>query len=646
MPKPKTTISNHYEEAAAIHTILEGTATETGEKFFAALVKNLAIVLDIHTALITEYDSTKKELHTLASWINGEWQYDSIYHIAGTPCAPVIENADLVHFPDNLQSMFPDNSIIKKSNLTSYMGVPLKDVNGVVLGHLAVMDDEPMQEEPTGLALFQIFAARAAAELQRIHAEQLIFEREAKLARLINSTMDAIVELDNDLNISLVNPAAEKMLGKTSDDLINKNFSDFIFDVSQIKLTQLIDELDKKPEGERYGWIPGGLKIVCSNDGMFQTEATLAKSELDKHPFYTLILRNLNDKIQSEKKIQSLIEETQYLKQEILELHHFDEIIGKSTAIQRVLHDVKQVAETNSTVIILGETGTGKELIARAVHNSSRRKDKPLIKVNCAAIPATLIESEFFGHEQGAFTGATKKRDGRFALADGGSIFLDEVGELPIDLQSKLLRVLQEGEFEPVGSSKTKKVNVRILAATNRDLYESVQQGEFREDLYYRLNVFPIEIPPLRDRDNDIVLLATAFMNRFAKEMGRKIEPLTEHCVQRLKSYDWPGNVRELENVIERSVITAKYGRLNLGRSIPMVANRPATRVSNNLESSNKIDRVLTGKELEELEKKNLLLALSTTNWRVSGDSGAANLLGVNPSTLNSRIKTLGIDRP
>ncbi len=645
MAKPKKTISNRNEEAAAIHTIFEGTATETGEKFFAALVKNLAIVLDIHTALITEFDSTKKDLHTLASWINGECRLDYTYIISGTPCASVIETADLVHYPDNLQSIFPNNEIIKQSNLKSYMGVPLKDVNGVVLGHLAVMDDEPMQEEPTGLALFQIFAARAAAELQRLHAEQLIYEREAKLARLFNSVMDAIIEIDHDLNISLVNPAAEKMFGKKADDLINRNFTDLIFDGSQMKLTRLIDELDQKPVGQRYAWIPGGLKIISANDGIFPTEATLAKSELDKHPFYTLILRNLNDKIQSEKKIQSLIEETQYLKQEILELHHFHEIIGKSIAIQRVLHDVKQVAETNSTVIILGETGTGKELIARAVHNASRRKDKPLIKVNCAAIPAALIESEFFGHEQGAFTGATKKRDGRFALANGGSIFLDEVGELPIDLQSKLLRVLQEGEFEPVGSSETKKVNVRILTATNRELKRAVQEGKFRDDLYYRLNVFPIEIPPLRDRDNDIILLATAFMNRFAKEMGRKIEPLTENCIQRLKSYDWPGNVRELENVIERSVITAKYGRLNLGRSIPMVISKPPTTV-NDAKSLNQSDRVLTGKELEELEKKNLLLALSTTNWRVSGDAGAANLLGVNPSTLNSRIKTLGIDRP
>lgn len=230
-----------------------------------------------------------------------------------------------------------------------------------------------------------------------------------------------------------------------------------------------------------------------------------------RQTFYTLILRNVRDRLEAERKIHALTNEAAYLREELRALRHFDAILGRSEPILRVLHDIQQVAETDATVLILGETGTGKELIARAIHHTGRRRDRPFIKVNCAAIPAALIESEFFGHERGAFTGATAKRDGRFTLADGGTIFLDETGELPLDLQAKLLRVLQEGEFEPVGSSQTRKVNVRVVAATNRDLQRAAQEGTFREDLYYRLNVFPIHVPPLRDRREDIPLLAAAF---------------------------------------------------------------------------------------------------------------------------------------
>jgi transcriptional regulator with GAF, ATPase, and Fis domain len=311
----------------------------------------------------------------------------------------------------------------------------------------------------------------------------------------------------------------------------------------------------------------------------------------------------------------------------------------------KVLRDVKEVAATDATVLILGETGTGKELIARAIHAASHRRDKPLIKVNCATIPAALIESEFFGHEQGAFTGATAKRDGRFTLAHRGTIFLDEVGELPIDLQSKLLRVLQEKEFEPVGSSYTKQVDVRVIAATNRNLQQAVKEGRFREDLYYRLNVFPIEVPPLRKRREDIAMLASAFIHKFAQRMGRKIEPLSEDMVLRLKAYDWPGNIRELQSIIERAVITARDGRLGLDHALPQtVPTRPAFVSAPAIEERE--NRIHTLRELQDLERANLIAALNTARWRVSGKDGAARLLGMNPSTLNSRLKALGIKRP
>jgi len=334
--------------------------------------------------------------------------------------------------------------------------------------------------------------------------------------------------------------------------------------------------------------------------------------------------------------------EAEYLREEIKELQS-DEIVGQSEPLARVLSDIQEVAGTDANVLILGETGTGKELIARAIHRKSHRCEKPLIKVNCAAMPATLIESELFGHEQGAFTGATKKREGRFALADGGTIFLDEIGELPVELQVKLLRVLQEGEFEPVGSSRTQKVDVRVIAATNRDLKQATQVGKFREDLYYRLNVFPIELPPLRERGDDISLLASTFANKFAQRMGRLIEPLSEACIGRLKAYGWPGNVRELQNVIERAVITARDGRLNLDRALPESAKEM---IAEAVLSAETPKRVRTAKELEELERANLMAALEATGWRVAGETGAAQLLGMKPTTLSSRIKALGIERP
>jgi transcriptional regulator with GAF, ATPase, and Fis domain len=355
-----------------------------------------------------------------------------------------------------------------------------------------------------------------------------------------------------------------------------------------------------------------------------------------------LVLRNVNARLEAERKIESLTVEAEYLREELNQLIGADEIIGRSEALLRVLNDVKEVAGTDATVLISGETGTGKELIARAIHLASTRRAKPLIKVNCAAIPAMLMESEFFGHEQGAFTGATKKRDGRFALAHGGSIFLDEIGELPIDLQPKLLRVIQEGEFEPVGSSQTRKVDVRLIAATNRDLEKLVRDSHFREDLFYRLNVYPIQLPPLRERRNDIALLATAFARKFARRMGRRFEPLSDDCVKRLQAYNWPGNVRELQNIIERAVITSRDGRLNLDRALPESVNAMATALA---ADNSIVQRVRTAKELEELERNNIIAALKVAEWKIAGEKGAAQLLGVKPTTLSSRMKALNIER-
>jgi transcriptional regulator with GAF, ATPase, and Fis domain len=320
-------------------------------------------------------------------------------------------------------------------------------------------------------------------------------------------------------------------------------------------------------------------------------------------------------------------------------------IIGRSAATRGVCNSIRQVAPTGATVLILGETGTGKELVARAIHESGARRGEPLVRVNCAAIPESLIESEFFGHEKGAFTGATARRDGRFAQADGGTLFLDEIGELPLDLQAKLLRVLQEGEFEPLGGTRTRKVDVRVIAATNRSLEDEISEGRFREDLYYRLNVFPIRLPALRERGDDIFLLAEAFGQRFAERMGRRFEELTDENKILLKAYFWPGNVRELQNVIERALILSSGRKLDLSRAMPQADG--GERDENVLAASTAPQpaKVLSAAELEEFEKRNLLRALEMCGWKISGSRGVSALMGLPPSTVSSRIKALAIRR-
>ena len=322
----------------------------------------------------------------------------------------------------------------------------------------------------------------------------------------------------------------------------------------------------------------------------------------------------------------------------------FGKIIGQSGACRRIISQVEVVAPTDATVLILGETGTGKELIAREIHQRSRRNDKPLVRVNCTSIPRELFESEFFGHAKGAFTGAIKDRAGRFEIAAGGTLFLDEVGEIPLELQSKLLRVLQEKCYERVGEDRTRQTDVRIIAATNRDLKKDIGAGHFREDLYYRLNVFPLQVPPLRERKGDITLLATHFVELLVKELGCPKPRLTRAGIEALESYEWPGNIRELRNVIERAAIFARGGALEFDLPVTGASVDPT---SFGPQYSDGLDpEYLTESEMRRRERENLLAILQKTGWRIKGSDGAAELLGVKATTLVARIKKMGFNRP
>ncbi len=381
------------------------------------------------------------------------------------------------------------------------------------------------------------------------------------------------------------------------------------------------------------------LTIGAISYSSMTSERTWSDELVQRFNLVSDIFANALDRKQKEQSLQNALlnvkqlkdqlqQENIYLRQEIELQHKHDEIVGKSNTIKYVLSQAEQVAETNSTVLILGETGTGKELLARAIHNLSPRKDRPMIKVNCATLPATLIESELFGRGKGAYTGALSSQIGRFEMADGSTIFLDEISEMPLELQAKLLRVLQEGEFERLGDPRTINVNVRVIASTNRNLAKRIEQGSFREDLYYRLNVFPITIPPLRERKEDIPLLVWTFAKQFNTIMGKKIDHIGNKDMDALKRYQWPGNIRELKNIIERAMIPCQDSTLRIHLPGPTESKASQTTV------------------LADIEKRHIVNTLNSTNWRVGGKNGAAEILGLKRTTLLTKMKKLNIQRP
>jgi transcriptional regulator with PAS, ATPase and Fis domain len=609
-----------------LRAITEATAPTVGMDFFQSLVKHVATALGVDYAYISELKPDGSKFQSRAGW--GKDRFLPPFDVpAKGPCETVLTK-QCVHHPDKLASLYPHVRLIQDIGMVSYCGVPVVDSSGLVLGHLAVMDSKPLYDEARVTPILSLFATRAAAEIERWRMDVALKENEAHLRDLFDEAPIAYVNEGLDSKFIRANMTALKTLGITAEQVETTYGKSFIPDTpeAQRRLKDAFESIGK-------GIDTSGVVLELRRKDNGQPLFIRWWSRPDPTGAYTrTMFIDITEQVLMEQEKARLEAQAVYLQEEIKGNHNFEELIGSSTSLKKVLKGVERVAPTDSTVLITGETGTGKELIARAIHNLSPRKGRALVKVNCAAIPAGLIESELFGHEKGAFTGALTKKMGRFEVADKGTIFLDEIGELPLDLQSKLLRVLQEGEFERVGGAQTFKVNVRVIAATNRNLDQLAKCGQYRPDLYYRLNVFPIHLPALREREGDIPLLVQYFVRKHAMNFGKKIDRIPERMMAAVQRYQWPGNVRELEHVIERAVILSEGPELE-----PIEWLSP---VSGNVAGNGK---TLT---LEEMERQHIRDILEQTNWRVSGEKGAAKILGLNATTLEARMKKLGINRP
>ena len=539
-----------------------------------------------------------------------------------------------------------DKKWVTEQGLVGFAGYPLIFEDEVV-GVMAMFSHEQFSKLTfDGL---NSIATAIAVGIIRAQTEQAVEQLRKKNELILVSAGEGIYGIDNNGNTTFINPAAAEILGWEQEDLIGK---------PQHKIIH-----HTKPDGSKYkredcpiyaAFSDG--KVHREDDEVFwRKDGTSLPVEYTSTPIRVgendlvgavVTFRDVTARKKAEKELKDALEQVEqlkdklqaenvYLQEEIKLEHNFDEIIGSSESFRRVLSNVEMVASTDATVLILGETGTGKELIARALHKLSPRKKRALVKVNCAALPAELIESELFGHEKGAFTSAVAQKQGRFELADSGTIFLDEIGDLPMDQQAKLLRVLQEGEFERVGGTRTIKADVRVIAATNANLEKAVEAGDFREDLFYRLNVFPITLPPLRERQKDIPLLVKHFIQKYGSKFGKEITDVPRPVMNSLQNYSFQGNIRELENIIERAVILSQDQTLRLGENLAPLKVETAAAAT-----------VGGAGTLVDVERNHITAVLNESNWRIEGENGAAPRLGLKPSTLRSRMQKLGIKRP
>jgi PAS domain S-box-containing protein len=801
-------------DADLVLRLITEEAAATGVDFFQLLARRLARSVQARYAFVAECTTADRtQVRTLAFWRDEKFVDNVSYPLRGTPCEGVV-GGSICSYPERVQTLFPEDKDLVTLGAEGYVGVPLRDVTGAVLGHMAVMDDRPLHPEPHQLAAFKVFAARAGAEVERLRAHRQLERTNRELAALVEINRAISSHLDRDALFGAVAECLDTLvpaerfgielpieggqlqgsilshrpapgeaaqssvlpaLGTACDWVIQRgewyvigerdelrerfpvtfdvmessgmesllalplasgarpvaalffmssargaysdlrrDFLDQVAGAVGVALDNCMAHEQLRREGiealarseERFRDLFEEAPIAYVNEGLDsrfisanraamrilgitpdQVEGTYGKSLVPDTPeaqrrleeaftsigqgtdtsgvvlelrrrdngkpiwiqwwskpdpagqFTRTMFVDITEQVTMEREKARLEAQNTYLRDEITTQHDLKEFIGTSAGINKVLQAIQRVASTDATVLIMGETGTGKELVDRAVHNQSGRRDGVLVKVNCAAIPAGLIESELFGHERGAFTGALARKIGRFELADRGTLFLDEVGEIPLDLQTKLLRVLQEGEFERLGSTRTQKVNVRIIAATNRDLHKEVREGRFRSDLYYRLNVFPIEVPPLRDRKEDLPLLVAHFIRKHTTALGRRVDRVSARSMELLERYSWPGNIRELEHVIERGIILSPGPTLEVDDWMPRQIGLAAG-VGGPGDASEPGDDTL-----EDAERRHILQVLERTDWRVSGERGAAKILGLKPTTLEARMKRLGIRR-
>ena len=614
-------IANAVEqpEGALLRALAEAVSARN-EAFFDALARDAATALGFRQALIAELTGPVRA-RTVGQWgsrarsAGEEWDLEK-----GTPAREAAEGRVV----DGAGGAPEDGC----------MAVPLIGLDGLSQGFFLVADEIASGRSERRLPALRILAAHAAAELSRRRTEKTLRESEQRYRDLYEEAPIAYVHEDLQSRFISANRAAIRILGLKPEEVVGHVG---------------IEMAPKTPEAQRriqeaFASIGRGtdtsgvvLELRRKSDGKPIFIQWWSKPEPDGKYTRTMFV-DITDRVLMEQEQARLKAQNLYLQEEIKSVHNFEEIVGSSPPLLEALEKVRRVARTNTSVLITGETGTGKELIARAIHFNSERHDRPLIKLNCAALPTSLLESELFGHERGAFSGAMQRRIGRFELAHGGTIFLDEIGEMPKEAQVKILRVLQEHEFERVGGNETIKTDVRVIAATNRDLRKAVRDGELREDLYYRLNVFPVELPPLRERRGDIPLLVRFFVGKSVARVGRRIETIGAETMERLVAYHWPGNIRELQNVIERATILATTPELRIdadvfGTAAPSSA--PAAEASSAPLAS----------DLDVVQREHILKALQTADWVIEGQRGAARQLGLHPNTLRSRLKKLGIKR-
>ncbi|MBZ5610682.1 MAG: sigma 54-interacting transcriptional regulator [Acidobacteriia bacterium] len=641
-----------------VFEIAKGAWSDTGEGFFRSLVHQLSRALQADLVLVGARLPGRDRIGALAVHAPDREIALFEYDLAGTPCAGVIQKQQLCTYAEGVHRLFPTDAQLVKMRAEGYVGSPLVDSSGRCLGLILAVTRRPLANPKLAEAVLQIFGARAAAELERKQYEEALARTEQRWHGFVTHGNEAMIRVALEQPISLDASEDEKIehcyhYGFVADcndqaaalfglagapELIGARLELVSPRADSEQMERLLAFIRAGCRFSQVERTLAGRTILMTRDGIvadgklwgaWVTGRDISALKEAEAQVRTLN-RELEQRVQELSELRARLEQDNaYLQEEIRAEHPIDEMVGSSPRFVELVSRIQLVASTSATVLICGETGTGKELVVRAIHNLSERRQRPLVKINCAAISAGLVESELFGHVKGAFTGATERRIGRFEYANGGTLFLDEVTELPLETQAKLLRVLQEQEFEPVGSNRTVQVDVRLLAATNRDLAEVVREGRFRMDLYYRLLVVPVEVPPLRDRREDIPALAAHFIARHNRQFGRRFEGISTSMMQQLLAHHWPGNIRELENVLARAMVLCQGAVLDE----PLFASAAGPSEA-------------PPRTLQEAERRHIENALASTRWVLEGSQGAAAILGLNASTLRSRMKRLGIQRP